>query len=193
MSIERFGDRRDWFFERRYGLFVHWGLYAIPAWHEQALYRLPMDPDAYEGLIHQFNPDRFDADQWLDLAESVGMEYVCFTTKHVDGFCMWDTAQTDYKVTRTPYGKDVLALLAEACHRRRFPLCLYYAIPDMHHESYPHAGRAYEYAQAIPRISTRIFPASGNGSVSCARSTATSTASGGTSMCSSTGTHPLTL
>ena len=141
---KHFGDARDWFFEKRFGLFVHWGLYAIPAWHEQHLYRRGMKRQEYAKLIHEFNPVRFDPDAWLDLAQEAGMQYLCFTTKHVDGFCMWDTAQTDFKVTNTPYGKDTLAMLAEACHRRGFPLCLYYSKVDENQPNYPNAGGPYE-------------------------------------------------
>lgn len=142
--MKKFGDGRDWFFEKRFGMFVHWGIYAIPAWHEQHQYRLNVPRDQYAALMHQFNPAAFNPDQWLDLAEEVGMRYICFTTKHIDGFCMWNTAQTDYNVMHTPYGKDILGLLAEACHRRNFPLCLYYSIVDMHQKNYPTAGRRYE-------------------------------------------------
>ena len=148
--MDRFGDGRDWFFEKRFGLFVHWGLYAIEGWQEQHLYRGRLEPREYEQLQHQFNPTGFDPDAWLDLAGEAGMEYVCFTTKHIDGFCMWDTAHTDYKITNTPYGKDALGMLAEACHRRDFPLCLYYSCVDEHHPNYPHAGRPYEYAEPRP-------------------------------------------
>lgn len=73
------------------------------------------------------------------------MEYVVFTTKHVDGFYNWDSAYTDFKITNTPFGRDVLKELSEACQRRAIPLCVYYSIPDMHHPNYPHAGRPYEY------------------------------------------------
>lgn len=87
---------------------------------------------------------RYDPDAWLDLAEEAGMEYVCFTTKHHDGFCLWDTAQTEYNVMRSPCGKDVLGMLAQACRRRGFPLCLYYAVADWHHPNYPNQGRSHE-------------------------------------------------
>ncbi|MFH0797215.1 MAG: alpha-L-fucosidase [Candidatus Omnitrophota bacterium] len=143
---DRFGDGRDWFFEERFGLFVHWGLYAIPAWHEQIQYRKRIPRKEYEKLIYEFNPTRFVPDTWLDLAEEAGMKYVCFTTKHIDGFCLWDTAQTDYNVMHSPYGKDVLGILADACHRRNFPLCLYYSVVDMHHPNYPNQNRSYELA-----------------------------------------------
>lgn len=148
--MRRFGDGRDWFFERRFGLFVHWGLYAIPAWHEQHQYRMRVPRDEYAKLVHQFNPERFDPDAWLDVAEATGMRYVCFTTKHCDGFCLWDTACTAFNVMRTPYGKDVLGMLAEACRRRDFPLCLYYSIADMNQPNYPNAGRSYELERPDP-------------------------------------------
>ena len=142
--VPRFGDGRDWFFEARYGLFVHWGLYAIPAWHEQLMWRGGVRRPDYVPYLQQFNPTAYDPDAWLDLAQEVGMRYICLTTKHHDGFCLWDTAQSDYKVTNTPYGRDVLAELAEACHRRNVPLCLYYSVVDWHQPNYPNQGRSHE-------------------------------------------------
>ena len=146
----RFNDGRDWFLEARFGLFLHWGIYSVDAWHEQDHYLRNRARADYERLARRFNPTRFDPNAWLDLAKQAGMRYLCFTTKHIDGFCMWDSDATDYKITRTPYGKDVLALLADACHRRNIPLCLYYSICDMHHPNYPHAGRPYEYPAPQP-------------------------------------------
>lgn len=148
--MKRFHDSRDWFFEKRFGLFVHWGLYAIKGWHEQEIWRWPVAREEYARYLRQFNPVRFDPDAWLDAAREAGMEYVVFTTKHCDGFCNWDSQQTDFKITNTPYGKDVLRLLSEACQRQSMPLCLYYSIPDMHHPAYPHSGRPYEYAAPLP-------------------------------------------
>jgi alpha-L-fucosidase len=140
----RFGDGRDWIFEKRFGLFLHWGLYSIPAWHEQQQWRLRVARDEYAKLALQWNPTKYDPDAWLDIAEKAGMQYVCFTTKHHDGFCMWDTKQTDYNVMRTPYGKDGLRALADACHRRGVPLCLYYSCVDWHHPNYPNQNRSHE-------------------------------------------------
>jgi alpha-L-fucosidase len=144
LQSKKFGDGRDWFFEKRFGLFVHWGIYAIPGWHEQYQYRLRIPRKTYEKLMHQFNPGNFNPDAWLDLMDEAGMKYICFTTKHIDGFCMWDTQQTQYKITNTPFKKDILRLLAETCHRRNVPLCLYYSVVDNHHENYPNQGRAHE-------------------------------------------------
>lgn len=149
-TVYRFGDERDWFLRARFGLFVHWGLYAIPGWHEQHIYRKGLTRAEYVPLMHQFDPIRFSPGEWLDMAQATGMRYLCFTAKHVDGFCMWDSALTEFKVTNTPYGKDILAQLAEACHRRGFPLCIYYSVVDNNQPNYPHAGRPYEFAAPQP-------------------------------------------
>lgn len=148
--MEHFGDGRDWFFEKRFGMFVHWGLYAIPAWHEQLQWRGRMTRDDYARLQRQWNPVRFDPDAWLDLARQTGMKYLCVTTKHHDGFCLWETGQTDYNTVNTPYGKDVLRLLSDACHRRGVPLCLYYSCVDWHHKNYPNRGRHHELPGPLP-------------------------------------------
>ena len=80
-----------------------------------------------------FNPVSYDPDRWVILAKNAGMKYICFTAKHHDGFCMWDTKQTDYNVMNTPYGKDVLKMLSEACKRHGMLLSIYYSNPDWHH------------------------------------------------------------
>ncbi|MCF6177711.1 MAG: alpha-L-fucosidase [Victivallaceae bacterium] len=144
--MNKFDDNRDWFFKKRFGMFIHWGIYAVNAYHEQEQFRLNLSRANYTPLMNKFNPQHFDPDVWLDIMEDAGMEYLTFTTKHIDGFCMWDTEFSDYNIMHTPYGKDVLAILAEACHRRGIPLCLYYSIPDMNHPCYPNQGRAYELA-----------------------------------------------
>ncbi len=146
----RFGDGRDWFFEKRFGMFVHWGIYAIPGWHEQQQWRGRVPRAEYEQLATQWNPTRFDPNAWLDLAESVGMQYICLTTKHHDGFCLWDTKETSFNTMNTPYGRDILAMLAEACHRRNVPLCLYYSCADWHHSNYPNQGRHHELPRPLP-------------------------------------------
>ena len=117
----------------RFGMFLHWGLYAIPGVHEQVLARGDWSHADYEALAARFDPVRFDPDAWVRLAEEAGMTYLCFTAKHHDGFCLWDTRETDYSITHTPYGRDVLAMLAEACARRHMKLSLYYSLPDWHH------------------------------------------------------------
>jgi len=143
--IERFNDDRDWFMDKRFGLFVHWGLYAVGGWHEQGMWRKHMSRENYRKYMDQFQPDEFNPDQWIDYAQEAGMEYITFTAKHCDGFCMWDTQYTNYNIMHTPYKKDVLGMLAEACHRRNFPLCVYYSVVDWHHPNYPNQGRSHEF------------------------------------------------
>jgi alpha-L-fucosidase len=140
----RFGDARDWFNEKRFGAFIHWGLYAIPAWHEQTSWRGGMPRKDYEQYAKQFNPVKFDPDEWMRLFKDVGMEFICFTAKHHDGFCMYDTRYTDYNIMNTPYKKDILRMLAEASHRAGIVMGTYYSIPDWNHPNYPNQGRHHE-------------------------------------------------
>lgn len=149
-SAKRFGDGRDWFFQRRFGMFVHWGLYAIPGWHEQHQWRARVPRAEYAKLAGQWNPRKFDPDAWLDLLEAAGMKYLCLTTKHHDGFCLWDTRHTQFNTMRTPFGRDILKMLADACHRRNVPLCLYYSIADWNHPNYPNQGRHHELPGPLP-------------------------------------------
>ena len=143
-NIPRFGDGRDWFFDRRYGMFVHWGLYAIPGWHEQHQWRARVPRAEFVKLADQWNPKKFNPEQWLDLMEEAGMKYITLTTKHHDGFCLWDTKQTTFNIMNTPYKKDVIGMLSDACHKREMPLCLYYSIADWNQPNYPNQGRHHE-------------------------------------------------
>lgn len=139
--MKKFNDGRDWFFEKRFGLFIHWGIYSIGGIHEQELWRCEWNPDEYyRKYMPLFNPLKFDPVQWLDFAEENNVEYITFTTKHHDGFCMWDTKETDCNIMNTPYGKDIFGMLANECHRRNIPLCAYYSVVDWHHPAYPNTG-----------------------------------------------------
>lgn len=119
--------------ENKFGMFIHWGLYALTKLQDQAFVRYDMDRAEYEALQYKFDPVEYDPEKWVLLAKSVGMEYICFTAKHHDGFCMWDTKYTDYNVMNTPYGRDVLKMLADACRKHGMKLSLYYSNPDWHH------------------------------------------------------------
>jgi alpha-L-fucosidase len=143
-GITRFGDGRDWFFENRYGMFVHWGLYSIPGWHEQHQWRARVPRTEYVKLAKEWNPRKFDPEKWLDLMEEADMKYITITTKHHDGFCLWDSKQTTFNTMNTPYKKDIIGMLSEACHKRNIPLCLYYSIADWNQPNYPNQGRHHE-------------------------------------------------
>jgi alpha-L-fucosidase len=144
LPVKKFGDGRDWFFEKRFGMFVHWGLYSIPGWHEQHQW------SEYIKLTQKWNPVKFDPERWLDLMEAAGMKYITVTTKHHDGFCLWDTRQTGFNTMNTPYKQDIIGRLSEACHARNVPLCLYYSIADWNHPAYPNQGRHHELPKPEP-------------------------------------------
>jgi alpha-L-fucosidase len=145
-KVKRFGDGRDWFFEKRYGMFVHWGLYSIPGWHEQHQWRARVPRAEYVKLASQWNPGKFNPEEWLDTMEMAGMKYITITTKHHDGFCLWDTKQTEFNTMNTPYKQDIIGMLSDACHKRNVPLCFYYSIADWNHPNYPNQGRHHELA-----------------------------------------------
>ncbi len=119
--------------ENKFGMFIHWGIYAVTGVQDQVYARMDWPREKYEALMHSFNPVKYDPEQWVLLAKSAGMKYICFTTKHHDGFCMWDTKYSEYKITNTPYGKDTLKMLADACRKHGMLLSLYYSNPDWHH------------------------------------------------------------
>ncbi len=131
-SIQKF---ENWHKKAPFGLFIHWGVYSIAAYHEQELMRTDVGRDAYETLYMQFNPVEYEPEQWVIMAKEAGMKYICFTAKHHDGFCMWDTATTDYNIMKTPYGKDVLKMLQNSCDKHGIYLSIYYSIPDWHNIS----------------------------------------------------------
>jgi alpha-L-fucosidase len=137
--------RMAWWKEARFGMFIHWGLYAVPAGTHRAL-SIPVKngewimndlniPIAeYEKFANHFNPVAYDARQWVRIAKNAGMKYIVITSKHHDGFCLWDSGLTDWDVVdRTPYGKDLLEELAEACREEGITLCFYYSIMDWYH------------------------------------------------------------
>jgi len=132
-------DRIAWQREAKFGMFIHWGPYSV-AGVEASWPILVSNGEIteaeYRALSSRFNPVRFDPEAWVDLARRAGQRYMVFTTKHHDGFCMFDSAYTDYKITRTPYGKDIVRQLSEACHAKGMPLGFYYSPPDMNHPGY---------------------------------------------------------
>ena len=111
--------------ENKLGLFIHWGAYSLYGEHEQILARRDLDFSEYESRVMTFDPKGYDPEKWVLLAKRAGMKYICFTAKHHDGFCMWDTKYTDYGIMNTPYGKDVLKMLADACQKHGMLLSIY--------------------------------------------------------------------
>lgn len=140
----RFNDGRDWFLNRRLGLFIHWGLYAVNGVQEQEQQRFNVPAGEYVKLIDRFDPKHFSPDAWLDLAQENGFEYMVFTAKHHDGFCLWPSRETEFHIGNSPFGRDAVGELAEACRRRGMPLEFYYSVVDWHQENYPNIGRHHE-------------------------------------------------
>jgi len=149
-GMQKFHDKRDWFFERRYGLFLHWGIYSVHGYQEQEVFRRNVPRDTYAAIKDVFNPVKFDPDAWVDTAVKAGFEYIVLTAKHIDGFCMWDTKFTDFNIMNTPYHRDIVKMLSDACRRRGVLFGLYYSVVDMHHKNYPNSGRSYEYPGPQP-------------------------------------------
>lgn len=129
---------RQQFQDNKYGMFIHWGLSSVLADGEWVMNNRNIRVEDYKRLLHAFNPADFDAAQWVRTAKDAGMKYIVFITRHHDGFSNWDTKYSDWKITQTPYGKDVLRMLADECKKQNMKLGLYYSTLDWYREDYPH-------------------------------------------------------
>jgi len=135
-------EARKWFQNARFGLFVHWGVYSILGDGEWVMNNQNIAIDEYEKLPTFFYPIEFDADAWVRMAKDAGMKYITITSRHHDGFSMFDSKVTDYTIVKkTPYKKDVLKLLAEACKKEGIKLMFYYSLLDWHDDNYFPRGR----------------------------------------------------
>jgi alpha-L-fucosidase len=149
---QQIDQRMAWWREAKFGMFIHWGLYAIPAgeWKgkkisgagEWIMEQGHIPRKEYAQLQKQFNPVKFDARQWVGIAKRAGMKYIVITSKHHDGFCMFDSKLTDYDIMGTPFHRDVLKELADECHRQGIQICWYHSImdwyqPDAKGENFP--------------------------------------------------------
>jgi alpha-L-fucosidase len=127
----------SWFVHDRFGLFVHWGIYALPARHEWIKSRERIAEVDYQRYFEHFDPDLYDPAGWAADAWAAGMRYVVVTTKHHDGFCLWDSKLTDYKATNTPAGRDLLRPFVDAFRARGFRIGFYHSLIDWHHPDFP--------------------------------------------------------
>ena len=133
---ENLQSRRQ-FSEDRFGIFIHWGIYSTFAQGEWYLQNGPLRREEYAKAANAFYPHAFDAKAWAKVFKKAGAHYITFTTRHHDGFSMWNTQQSDYNIMHTPYGKDVVAQLAEACRENNLALHLYYSHIDWMRDDYP--------------------------------------------------------
>ena len=142
--------RMKWFDEARFGLFIHWGVYAVPAgewkgnkgYGEWFLEETKMPVSQYENFAKEFNPVKFDARAWARMAREAGMKYIVITSKHHDGFGLFPSQLTDWCIKSTPFQRDPLKELSKACRREGIVFCTYHSIMDWHHPDYPNR-RAY--------------------------------------------------
>lgn len=137
-------DDMNWWREARLGLFIHWGLYAVPAgsWNGETNHaewirttaKIPID--VYDNFREEFNPIKFNADEWVQMAKAAGMEYIVITSKHHDGFSLFDSKYTDFDIMSTPFKRDIMKELSDAAHREGIKICWYHSIMDWHHPDY---------------------------------------------------------
>jgi alpha-L-fucosidase len=137
-------ERMEWWRDARFGMFIHWGAYSMfggeykgdtcKGGAEWVMDKLDITIPDYEKIVSQFNPVKFNADDWVSMAKDAGMKYIVLTTKHHDGFCMWDSKITDYNIVDfTPFKRDIVKELSEACKKQGIVFCVYHSIVDWHH------------------------------------------------------------
>ena len=129
-------ERMKWWTDARFGMFIHWGLYSMPARHEWVKNRERLTNEDYQKYFDHFNPDLFNPKDWARMAKEAGMKYVVLTSKHHEGFCMWDSQFTDYKCTNTPAGRDLIREFVDAFRAEGLKIGFYYSLLDWHHPDY---------------------------------------------------------
>ncbi len=144
-------ERMRWFHKARFGMFVHFGLYAIPGRGEWVMYRERIPTDEYAKLADRFNPKKFDADEWVSIAKQAGMKYMVVTTRHHDGFCLFDSQVSDYKSTNSPFGRDLVAEYVTACRKAGLKVGFYYSLLDWRFPGYFERDKYPDSAKAMVR------------------------------------------
>lgn len=144
-----------WFSHDRFGMFIHWGLYALPARHEWVQHRERLSEADYQRYFDHFDPDLFDPTDWARRARSAGMKYVVLTTKHHDGFCLWDSGLTNFTSTRTPFGRDIVREFVDAVRAEGLRVGFYHSLIDWHHPDFTIDGihpRRDDGVDAVERL-----------------------------------------
>lgn len=145
-------ENREWFQDAKYGLFVHWGVYSILGDGEWVMNNQQISVKQYEKLPAFFDPEQFDPEEWVSMVKEAGMKYITITSKHHDGFAMYDSKVSDYDIVeKTPYGKDVLKRLKEECDKQGIKLFFYYSQLDWHHPDYFPRGRTGQGIKGRPQ------------------------------------------
>jgi alpha-L-fucosidase len=127
---------RQWFNNAKFGLFIHWGPFSIPGDGEWVMQNRNITVKNYTRLMDFFDPEKFDAAQWVSMAKNAGMNYITLITRHHDGFSMWNTKYSDFNIMNTPYHKDIVKMIADECHKQGVKLFLYYSLLDWRRDDY---------------------------------------------------------
>ena len=135
-QVKKTSGETQWFRHDRFGMFIHFGLYALPARHEWIKTYEKISEEKYQKYFENFDPDLCDPRQWAKQAKAAGMKYAVLTTKHHEGFCLFDSAYTDYKSTNTPCGRDLVREYVEAFRAEGLKIGFYYSLLDWHHPDY---------------------------------------------------------
>ena len=135
-AIKKTPGDTTWFRHDRFGMFIHWGLYALPARHEWVKTREKISEEKYQKYFDHFDPDLYDPEEWARQAKAAGMKYVVMTAKHHEGFCMFDSKYTDYKCTNTPAGRDLIREYTDAFRKAGLRVGFYYSLIDWHHPDF---------------------------------------------------------
>jgi len=140
-------EKRKWFFEAKFGIFIHFGLYALHGGNENDYRKGIMKKEDYENMMFRFNPKKFNADEWVELIKKSGAKYLVITAKHGEGFCLWDTKTTDYKITNTPFKRDIIKELSESCHRKNLRFGIYFSCVDWHYDEKKDSASYRKYVE----------------------------------------------
>jgi alpha-L-fucosidase len=136
-TVSTVPERLEEWKDARFGMFIHWGPVSLKGTEIGWSRGKEIPIDEYDALYKQFNPVNFNADEWVKLAKDAGMKYIVFTSKHHDGFCMWDTKYTDHNIMNSPFKRDVMKELAEACKKQGMALCFYHSTTDWYNPDFP--------------------------------------------------------
>ncbi len=138
---------REWFQDAKFGMFIHWGVYSVLGDGEWVMHLKKMTVEDYEKLPPLFNPTEYDPAEWVRIAKNAGMKYITITSKHHDGFAMYDSRVSDWDIVdRAQYKKDVLKMLADECRKQGVKLFFYHSHLDWHHPDYYPRGRTGEHS-----------------------------------------------
>ena len=129
-------QNKQWFTDARFGLFIHWGPSSLLGAGEWVMNNRNIKVADYTHLQKAFNPVDFDAQKWVSMVKNAGMKYITLITRHHDGFSMWDTKQSEWKITNTPYKKDIVKQIADECHKQGIKICFYYSLLDWYRSDY---------------------------------------------------------